>query len=1074
MPADSPPPPLTRTVLDQPPSGGLAATALDLQPPPEALTGAGRGRTIADRSTSGLPVPPPSAPPMLPEAGLEARLDPAAPPASRYAIGALLGSGATSHVYAARDRSFDREVAIKFLEAGLASDGKRLARFMREARITAQLDHPNIVPVYDLDVTPAGDLYLTMRRISGGSLGDLLRRAGEDPATPELGGWNRRVNIMLKVCDALACAHDRGIVHQDVKPDNIMLGPFGEVVLVDWGAARPFDEEPRPARITGTPMYMSPEQAMGLPADALADVYCLGATLFHTLTLRHPTWANDDQEFWAKKRAGIVDPPTAAERAGIPKRLLAIALKAMARDRAERYPSIKALAEDLQHYQAGLAVSAYRDSWLERAVRWHNAHAWSFWLGTAAAATVLASLLFVYGERLKEVAAWGAPVYRQDFDDDAWREQLATIGDAAGWESRDGRVVSTGPLASFLFLPRRLHGPVAVEVEGEMLPGHPPCDLSLAWSAEDPVTTPTWGRSAYLLQTGSHDNTFAAITRVYGNEAMVRSEVRLTSGRRHRLRFEIDHDRLSIDLDGQRICDYRAAFPCTSGYVGLYAYYPGKAFDRLTIYNKGLPQRIAPTAIGDSWYERDQPGEAAEQYRRVVESFPGTPLADEARYKQGLCLARLGRREEALILWQGLREPNVAALAECKRLEWANEEGDAAGAIARFASLYRASPAMRQRLHLVFSNALSVSLTSQRPEDTSAWLDLARDLLPGEPTVDSAAARALNALGRWQETLDRYPHLADAATRALIALGRSDEVTARYPDARQHLGRALLEQGRFGQVLDELPHDPWSRIWILHAQGRHAEALAYVESLRIDTGAQLLRLGLVEEALAAAPAGSTSRFLALHRLGRVAELVAELDERPSSEGVPALLRARLYERALELTPPSAAGRMAQAHLGRWATALERHDPTAAEAALAAAGARPLARDLDDSWFARLVLVDAIRHRTDPAAFAAAMHALAGRGPGWLAQRPWHAARYLLGAIDEAAFLAQPARDHAPAALLALRGVRAELADDRAAALAAYRAYLALPLHERCWDTVDGDAITDHLLEWRVSELQAAP
>jgi len=1059
-------------VLDQPVSSGLGRSVVDVQPPAEAIVPAARSRTIADRSTSGEPIPAPTTAPTIAELGLEQRFDTSAPAASRYCIGDLLGTGATSHVYAARDRTFDREVAIKFLEAGLAADGKRLARFLREARITARLDHPNIVPVYDLDSTPNGDLYLTMRRVSGQSLGDGLRTAMTGAVPAELGDWNRRVNILLKICDALACAHDRGIAHQDVKPDNIMLGPFGEVVLVDWGAARPFDEEPRAIpRITGTPAYMSPEQAAGQPADILADIYCLGATLFHALTLRHPTWASDDKEFWAKKRNGIIDPPTAAERALIPKRLLAIALKAMASERSERYASVKALAEDLQHYQAGLAVSAYRDSWIERILRWHRAHARPFWLSLAAVAAVLASALAVYGERVKEVAAWGSPIYRQEFADQGWRDDFAVSGEGARWDHRDGRAVSAGPTSNFLFLNRRWYGPVAVEVEGEILPGQPECDLSLAWSAEDPIADPKWLREgAYLLQTGSFDNTFAGIMNGGNSRMMVKSPIRLKSGVRYRLRFEIDHDCLSIDLDGKRICDYRAAFPCTSGYLGLYAYYPGKAFDHLTIWNKNLPQRVAPTAIGDSWYQRGQPKEAAEQYRLVAESFMGTALGDEARYKQGLCQAKLGQREAALRSWADLRDPRVQANAECQRIEWLIEAGEVATACARFTALYQTAPDIRQRLHLVFASAIASTLEHARPEDTDRWLALANDVLPSDLTVDSAAAQALVDLRRWDAVLMRYPHIGGCATTALLALGRAAEAVARYPDSHQKLPLALLALGRFEEVLRDHSSKPKVTLMAFWALGRFEDSVAYHHALFNSAVDESIVAGRADTVLAQTAPGTRSWYAALIHLGRLEEAVAAAVAAPDGDSCRVLLRARRYDQA-----QAAHGSYWQAaQIGKWLAALERHDVAAAEAARAAVQDERTHWQGSESWFARFILVEVMRHQGDPAALATAMRALAARGANWLGQRPWHAARYLLGELDDSAYLVQPACGHAPSALLVLRAIRADQAGDRAAALADYRAYLALPLHQRGWEEVDGDPITDHFVAWRVAELAPTP
>jgi len=180
----------------------------------------------------------------------------------------------------------------------------------------------------------------------------------------ELATTKDLLTLLLKVSDALTRAHARGVIHQDVKPDNIMLGEHGEVVLVDWGEARLRGESRvgKTSQIIGTPIYMSPEQAQGERADERSDVSCLGASLFHALLLRYPTWSDDQEVFWHQKRTGLIDPPTANEQTRFPRRLLAIISKSMAVDAGERYQSIVEFANDLTAFQAGQAVQAYHET----------------------------------------------------------------------------------------------------------------------------------------------------------------------------------------------------------------------------------------------------------------------------------------------------------------------------------------------------------------------------------------------------------------------------------------------------------------------------------------------------------------------------------------------------------------------------------------------------------------------------------------------------------------------------------------------------------------------------------------
>ncbi len=229
----------------------------------------------------------------------------------RYRIEAVAGVGATSQVLAVTDQVFDRQVAIKFLHEAKAEDPKRLSRFVYEAKMTAALEHPNIAPVYDLDFTEDGSAYFTMRLVQGQSLGELLQTQPDGVIPAVIASVYERVGILLKVLDAVASAHARGIIHRDIKPDNIMVGKFGEVFLVDWGCAQTIETvSAAPRRLVGTPNYMSPEQARGERVDVRSDVYCLGATLFEMLYGRVPVRAAEPELFWKAKRQGAITLPT--------------------------------------------------------------------------------------------------------------------------------------------------------------------------------------------------------------------------------------------------------------------------------------------------------------------------------------------------------------------------------------------------------------------------------------------------------------------------------------------------------------------------------------------------------------------------------------------------------------------------------------------------------------------------------------------------------------------------------------------------------------------------------------------
>ena len=214
---------------------------------------------------------------------------------SRYEIGEQIGEGGMGAVYLAHDRELNRDVALKVLRAPIPTDDERM-RILREARILASLEHPGIVPVHDVGALPDGRLFYVMKRVRGERLDDFARSGR---SRPEL------LRVFLQVCDAVAFAHAAGVIHRDLKPQNIMLGAFGEVLVLDWGVAKSRVHVLLPAEqgetlrtadgpttvsgtAAGTPGYMAPEQLRGA-ADERVDVFGLGGILFFLLTREHPT-----------------------------------------------------------------------------------------------------------------------------------------------------------------------------------------------------------------------------------------------------------------------------------------------------------------------------------------------------------------------------------------------------------------------------------------------------------------------------------------------------------------------------------------------------------------------------------------------------------------------------------------------------------------------------------------------------------------------------------------------------------------------------------------------------------------
>jgi WD40 repeat protein len=303
-------------------------------------------------------------------------------PRGRYQLGAEVGRGGLGRVWRAHDVHLDRAVAIKELHAD-GEDARR--RFVREALITARLEHPGIVAVHEAGRWPDGEPFYAMKLVRGRPLATVIdgkRKLDERLAL---------VPTVLAVADAVAYAHSERIVHRDLKPHNVLVGEFGETVVIDWGLAKDlrrgevdsFDGEPRrlgaspdetvAGSVIGTPAYMPPEQAVGEPADARADVYAIGAILYHVLAGVPPHTGKDLDVVIAAIRTGAIVPVSEREPS-VPRDLAAIVGKAMARDKAARYPTARELADDLRRFQTGQLVGAHHYTTRQRVARWLRRH----------------------------------------------------------------------------------------------------------------------------------------------------------------------------------------------------------------------------------------------------------------------------------------------------------------------------------------------------------------------------------------------------------------------------------------------------------------------------------------------------------------------------------------------------------------------------------------------------------------------------------------------------------------------------------------------------------------------------
>lgn len=338
-------------------------------PNPENRDGA-LPETVADASQAAGEIPTPA------DHDLALR-DP-----SRYRIDGVQGHGGIGWVLRVRDLELGRVLALKEL---INRSAAAESRFEREIRLTARLEHPGIVPVHDAGRWATdGRAFYTMKLVAGASLKETLAN------TTSLDERLALVPHLLAIAEAVAYAHSRGIIHRDLKPANVVLGEYGETIVIDWGLAKEVGapellvgDEPVAAgtadltvagTVMGTPSFMSPEQAVGADVDVRTDVYAIGAIAYCLLSGRAPYEAPSSTEVLRQLTDGPPLPLRQREP-GVPVDLAAIVEKAMSRDPDARYPNARALAVDLRRYQTGRFVEARQHAWWEPTLRWVRRHA---------------------------------------------------------------------------------------------------------------------------------------------------------------------------------------------------------------------------------------------------------------------------------------------------------------------------------------------------------------------------------------------------------------------------------------------------------------------------------------------------------------------------------------------------------------------------------------------------------------------------------------------------------------------------------------------------------------------------
>jgi len=311
----------------------------------------------------------------------------------KYIFDKELGRGGMGAVFATVDQDIRRKVAMKVILPHAQTSVPHIKRFLEEAQVTGQLEHPNIVPVHDIGIDEESQIYFTMQMVRGEDLESIINKISKgDEQYRQKYSLGTLIQNFMKICEGVGYAHSKGVLHRDIKPENVMVGSFGEVMVMDWGLAKVLGRddiqtkdgsEPSPdtassyvtmeGQVMGTPSYMSPEQAMGKISelDERSDIFSLGGILYKILTGEAPYKGKNAREALEKAKKRMLQAPDLRKPATqVPPELNAICMKAMARDKEDRYPDAMALKNDLQLYLDGKSVSAKKDNLFIRTKKW--------------------------------------------------------------------------------------------------------------------------------------------------------------------------------------------------------------------------------------------------------------------------------------------------------------------------------------------------------------------------------------------------------------------------------------------------------------------------------------------------------------------------------------------------------------------------------------------------------------------------------------------------------------------------------------------------------------------------------
>jgi len=896
----------------------------------------------------------------------------------------------------------------------------------REAKFLGALDHTGAPLVIDV-VRGESEAVLVMRQVKGISLSEAIRSTAAGSVTAELADPVAVVQTMIKVCDVVTAAHAKGVVHHRLSTDHIIIGQHGQVEVRGW------------------------QTAMAANRDGLHDdVRGLARCLFSALVLRAPRAEGED----------VLGALTPAERTRLPATVEAIIRLALISDLTTGYHSIAEFGIELHRYLAAqivdatIAVSPKPAGILTTVV-----------LTVMATAAVMAVVLFL--PRWRPANDWGKPILEEDFSDSSYKSRWVEEPTYKGmFTAKDGKLVSIAERSANIALKQRLTAPLAIEYTGEFLPGSDPCDLAVTWDegsslGNDPQRKQVLKARKCLVAPGNSGNTSITIT-VSGHSLPVAYLNRqLESGRRYRIRVEFEGNFVTLFMDGEKTLSYYDICPFTSGYVGLYAHWPGKAFDDLKIYQKPPATAFTPLSFGDVLMQPGQYEAAEAVYERIVETDATSAMGQSALFRMGLAEWRQDKKKKAIETWSRVTQPDLQDQIECFTIEGERASWHLPSYFARFSKAYQEKPSMRAGLRQTWQSIME-QLTKEDQEVAENFLALRSALFADDETGKYIAARSLMLFGRFEECIAQFPQDRSAFRWSLLALGRSDDVLADVAADVDTCTKAWQMRGELDKIITAKGVNPTFRVLAQCKLGKGGEALDDPENRH----PVLLHMGRADELLNSRPLTIRACNEALIGTGRYAEAAgAGLPDIPNSgnDMTAMLLLGDITKAETVAKKPLIPFRFMMAAEAKDIEGLAKlHDQVVVQNDL---------RYVHSGWFVPTIvrpLVD--RWNGDHQAIENQLRPQLEQLSKTFGKRGWFVSRAVLGDIEPEAVMEMTAATEAGAWRLVATAIRAELAGHPDEARVAYAAFAALPIHQRLLALNVPDAEVEWFVAWRLRAL----